>query len=251
MIRHLTTKTFNETTAIAFAHHIWPLLNSGSKLHAFSKDDPIVLLSHNLNYWIPFAHKVCENRLRKKSRVTLENRDYENELRDLQKWRKTMPSNVKADFPLKGGSVWWGEDDAWEATKEMIELADKNGNLRAIMDTIRSNRVEDDFSDIWSNAREDFERKLYHKRSKYKVSFIELDDAPPVHSSTSELHENLLWEDFFVILNKKERQIVVCLKNGITKVGEISNHLGYTNHSPVSKSLSKICEKAKKFLSQS
>ena len=179
----------------------------------------------------------------------MEGRDWNKERKDLNKLRKAMPSNIKADFPLMGGDIWCGEDDAWEATKEMVELADEHGNLRAIIDLIRSNRVEDDFSDIWSFAREDFERKLYKKRSKYKVSFIELDSAPPVHSPTSEVHENLLWEDFFVILNKKDHHIVVCLKNGITKVGEISQILGYANHSPVSKTLAKIREKAKRYFS--
>jgi hypothetical protein len=120
--------------------------------------------------------------------------------------------------------------------------------LRGIIDAVRTNRIEDDFSNIWSYAKEDFERKLYHKRAKVRVSFVELDEAEPVHAPTSEIHENLLWEDFLALLDVKDRRIVVCLKNGITRVSEISQKLGYANHSPVSKALKRIREKAKRYL---
>jgi hypothetical protein len=44
------TDGFDDRVATAFASHIWPLISPGSRIDAFSKDDPIVLLSHNLNY---------------------------------------------------------------------------------------------------------------------------------------------------------------------------------------------------------
>jgi hypothetical protein len=113
---------------------------------------------------------------------------------------------------------------------------------------VRSNRVQDDFSTRWSFAKEDFERKLYRKRAKTRVTFVELDEAKPVHAPTSEVHENLLWEDFMVLLNAKERRIVVCLKNGLTRVSDISRKLGYANHSPVSKALQRIRRKAELYL---
>jgi len=43
-----------------------------------------------------------------------------------------------------------------------------------------AHRIEDDFSDRWSCAREDFERKLYRKRVKVQVRFVELTDTIPV-----------------------------------------------------------------------
>ena len=58
---------------------------------------------------------------------------------------------------------------AAEVVEDVVEAADARGRLRAIIDAVRSNRVEDDFSDRWSYAREDFERKLYHKRNKVRV----------------------------------------------------------------------------------
>lgn len=120
-----------------------------------------------------------------------------------------------------------------ERYKYIIEIADKNGKLRSIIDAIKSNRIEDDFSDQWSFAKEDFERKIYKKRSKFKVNFVELNNKIPVHSPSSESHENLLWEDFLSILDTKEKRIVVLLKSGVTNLGEIGKILGYANHSPI------------------
>ncbi len=39
-------------------------LNSGSRLGAFSKDDPIRLLAHNLNYWVPPVTSVVQETLK-------------------------------------------------------------------------------------------------------------------------------------------------------------------------------------------
>ncbi len=241
----LLTNNFESQLSKAFANHVWPLLIHGSRMRAFSKDDPIVILSHNLDYWLPYAYQVAEDRLRSFPRVDFENVEQEQKLISL---RQEMPADVEVNRPLKGGAIWAGEEDAWEATKELIEVADSQGKLRAIIEAVRSNRVEDDFSDHWSYAREDFERKLYHKRSKTKVVFVQLDNTIPVHGPDSECEENLLWEDFIALLDKKERKIVVCLRNGVTKVGEISKILGYANHSPVSKALKRIREKAKQYL---
>jgi hypothetical protein len=235
---------FEDRLSNAFAHHVWPLLSPGSRTEAFSKDDTIVLLSHNLDYWLPFAYSVAEERLRSFPRVPCESTEQESELKALQ---QTLPSDIQVDRPLCGGHIWAGETDAWDATKELVEVADRNGKLRGIIEAIRSNRVEEDFSDRWSYAREDFERKLYSKRSKVKVSFVQLDDTIPIHGPYSELDENLLWEDFIGLLDKKERQVVVCLRSGETKVGEISKILGYANHSPVSKALKRIRQKAKQY----
>jgi hypothetical protein len=39
--------------ARAWAWTVWPHLMSGSKMKAFSADDPIRLLAHNLDFWVP------------------------------------------------------------------------------------------------------------------------------------------------------------------------------------------------------
>jgi hypothetical protein len=193
-----------------------------------------------------FIYTIAEERLRSFPRVKCESSKQELQLRALQKELPT-DSNVTVDRPLCGGSIWAGEQDAWEATKQLVEVEDRNGKLRGIIEAVRANRVEDDFSKIWSFAKEDFERKLYSKRSKVKISFVQLDDTIPVHGPDCELVEDLLWEDFITLLDRKERQVVVCLRNGVTKVDEISKILGYSNHSPVSKTLARIRQKAKQY----
>ena len=244
IIDPLLSSNFESQLSKAFAHHIWPLLNSGSKIESFSNNDPILLLSHNLDYWLPFAYSVAEERLRLLGRVPCDDEEQEEKLLKL---KNQIPNHIEAQRPLYGGAIWLGEEEAWEATKEIVKLADRDGRLSEIIDAVRSNRVEDDFSELWSFAREDFERKLYKKRSKVKVSFIEINDTIPVHGPNSELHDNLVWEDFIALLDRKERQVVVCLRNGVTKVGEISKVLGYANHSPISKTLKRIRQKAKQY----
>jgi len=238
-------QNFKNNLSDAFAYHIWPLLNNMSKLNKFSKNEPLSVLSHNLNFWAPFLNQIIQKKLQEIDRVPFEN---EKDKKIWLKASKRIPDGMTVERPREGTYFWWGEDEAWQTSKELVEHADKHGNLRVIIDAIKSNRVQDDFSDLWSYEKEDFERKIYQKRNKIKVSFVEIDNVIPVHCSTSEVHEKLLWEDFFALMNRKEREIIVCLKSGITKMSDIGKHLGYANHSPISKAMSNIRKKAKLML---
>jgi hypothetical protein len=241
----LLPRDFDTCLSSAFAEHVWPLLNPRSRASAFSSDYPIRILAHNIDYWLPHVNTVVESRLRAFPRVAFRDEDQAELPREI---RCDIPPGIQFDRPLMGGDIWAGEEEAWQATCEMVERADSDGQLRAIIDAVRSNRVEDDFSKRWSYEREDFERKLFRKRSKVKVSFIELRDTMPVHGPESEVYEDLIWEDFMGLLDEKERRIVVCIRSGITRVGEISELLGYANHSPVSKALARIRRKALEYL---
>ncbi|WP_231332087.1 hypothetical protein [Actinomadura graeca] len=143
-----------------------------------------------------------------------------------------------------GSDLWRGEAEAAEVVRATVEHADADGQLRGILEAVRSHRVQDDFSDYWSFAREDFERKLYSKRSKIGVRFVELTDTIPVQGPESEILDGLVYGDFLALLNPRERQVVVLLHSGITKLTEIADLLGYRNHSPVSKRLTQIRKKA-------
>lgn len=244
-LSNILPKDFDERLSKAFAFHIWPLLNKGSKMTAFSKNDPLVLLSHNLNYWLPYLHQLIELKLSELPRLEFENNDQKIKSKDAQ---RKMPTGITVTRPRMGGMVWYGELEAWDFTKQLVEVADRQGNLQSIIEAVKSNRIKDDFSEKWSYAKEDFERKVYHKRNKTKVTFVELDNTLPVHAPSSEIHENIIWEDFISFLDRKERSIVVCLKKGITELTKISETLGYANHSPVSKAMTKIRNKAKQFL---
>lgn len=235
-----------ERLSRAFAYHIWPLLNSQSRPSAFTEDEPLRLLAHNLNFWLPHAYQVAEDRLKDVPPMKLEGKKDKNKLAYYQ---ATNPKDlVRVDRPRYAADVWEGEDEAWEATEQLFETADGGGRLRALIDAVKSGRCEDDFSDEWSFAREDFERKLYSKRSKVKVAFVEFDDTIPVHGPEAEIHDRLLWENFIALLNPKEKQIVICLRNGATNLTEVAEEMGYANHSPVSKALAEIRRKAEKLL---
>lgn len=222
-----------------FSLQLWPHLNQGRR-SAFSEREPLVMLSNSLDFWLPYLDQVAQARLKKLDRVPHDE--------DTLAATSAYPPGSLNIFerPRKGGDVWLGAREAHEAMAEMVEAADSKGRLREIIDAVRSNRVEDDFSPRWSFAKEDFERKLYHKRTKVKTTFVELNDTVPVHGPNAELDGQLLWQDLFVVCDPKERQVLVCLRNGTTGVGEIAKELGYSNHSPVSKTLAKIRAKAAK-----
>ena len=236
---------FDNRLSHAFTDLVWRRLDSGSGHSAFSPSEPIRLLAHNLDFWLPYAHEVVERRLRLMPRVRVES---EEQARLLADGRAAAPAGVTVQRPRMGGLLWAGEEEAFAAVDELVDVADASGRLRGIIDSIRSSRVEEDFSDRWSFAKEDFERKLFRKRSKIKVNFVELSDTIPVHGPESEVHENILWEDFMGFLNRKEREITVLLRNGFTRVGDIASEMGYANHSPVSKALARIRSKALDFL---
>lgn len=234
-----------QRVAAAFASLVWPFMVSGSPQSAFRRDDSLVMLSHNLDFWLPHVFSVVQDRLRGLDLVEFENKKEPQKLRRL---RRDAPEGVWVDRCRQGGSVWLGRDDARQALVKVVEKADHDGQLSGIIDGIRSNRVEEDFSSRWSFAREDFERKLYDKRAKVKVRFVELERAECVVGPHSDITDNLLWQDFVALLDRKERQIVVCLTRGTTKLTEIATELGYANHSPVSKALVRIREKVRKLL---
>ena len=238
------SRDFNTRLSNAFAHHIWPLIDSGSPLSGFSESDPIRLLAHNLDFWLPYAHRVLEGHLQEYPRGELD----EDDQKRLEQAKQEKYPGIEFVPARTSGYLWTGEEEAWQVTQEVIEEADRNGKLRAIIEAVKANRAEDDFSDRWSFAKEDLERKLYSKRSKVKVRFVELTDTVPVHGPEAEIHEDLLWEDFLALLNEKERSITVLLKSGITRLKDIGVRLGYANHSPVSKALVKIREKALEYL---
>ncbi len=236
---------FTQRLSRAFAEYVWKYIDSGSGLASFSQREPLAVLSHNLDFWLPYAITVTEGLMSSFQRVEPET-DKQREL--LAQAKKEDFEEVEIERPRMGGTLWLGEEEAAEVMQSVFDEADQNGRLRNIIDAVRSHRVSDDFSPRWSYAREDFERKLYSKRSKVRVSFVELKDTLPVHGPSSEYTDDLLWEDFTALLDRKERHVVVCLRSGTTKLGDIATELGYANHSPVSKALARIRRKAERFL---
>ena len=227
----------------AWASAVWRHLSPGSPESAFSGSDPIRLLAHNLDFWIPPVTAVMRDILR--SFPVVDDEPVTDERVPLIDGG--FLEDAVAASPRCGGTLWRGEDWAAEVIGEVVEAADASGRLRAIIDAVRSNRVEDDFSDRWSNARIDFERKLHHTRSKVQVRFVELTDTIPAQGPETEVEGNMVVGDFLALLDQRERQIVVLLHSGYTRLGEIAEILGYKTHSPVSKYLARVRRQAAEY----
>jgi len=234
----------------AFAHHVWPLVSPAAPMKGLKPDDSLVLLAHDLDFWFPHLDVLIENMLGDYSRCAItEDDDRHNTIEaDRARAQATMPDGLEVQRPRKGGELWYGEEDAWDVTKKLVERADAAGRLRAIIEAIRSGRERDDFSPCWSRAKEDFERKLYRKRSRTRVSFVELHDTTVVHGPEAEIIDTMLWKNLFALVDPRDRRVVVCLRAGHTHVSDIAAELGYKNHSPVSKALNRIRGLAERLL---
>lgn len=242
--RHLPAD-FQARLERAWASAVWRHLMPGSPLRAFSATDPIRLLAHNLDFWIPPVTAVIQDILRALPTVDKGITEHPPRLED-----GTYLQGAVVASPRAGSDLWRGEAEAAEVIVRAVEEADADGRLRGILEAVRANRVADDFSEYWSYAREDFERKLYRKRSKVQVRFVELTDTIPVQGPETEVLDKMVFADFLALLDERERQVVVLLHSGITKVGEVATTLGYKNHSPISKRLTHIRRKAERFFGE-
>lgn len=231
--------------AKAWAGAIWSHLMPSSRMLGFTKNDPVHLLSHNLDFWIPPVTQVIQERLKDLPQGPLGKTavDQPAVLED-----GSILEGVRITRPRIGAEIWTGEEDAAQARAEVVEAADRTGNLRAILDAVKSHRIEDDFSDYWTYAREDFERKLHHKRAKAKVTFVEVPKESPVQGPETDVIGNMVCNDFLALLDPKDRHIVILLSSGYTQLTQIAEIMGYANHSPVSKRLARIREMAEKIL---
>ena len=231
---------FEHRLSRAWASTVWRHLNSGSAIGAFSSRDPIRLLAHNLDYWIPPVTSVIQETLGTYP-VVVGDGDLPDRVSLVD--GSTLDGAIPG-WPRKGGDLWRGEEEAAEFVDWTVEAADSTGSLRGIIDAVRSHRLDDDFSPQWSNARIDFERKLHRTRNKVSVKFVELKDKTLVVGPESEIEGRLVTADFLALLSPKEREIVVLLTSGWTTLGQVAEQMGYANHSAVSKKLARIRDEA-------
>ncbi|MFQ6273868.1 sigma-70 family RNA polymerase sigma factor [Kutzneria viridogrisea] len=236
---------FEARLAKAWAATVWRHLMPVSPISGFSANDPIRVLAHNLDFWLPPVTEVVQEVLRELPEVDNGVTPIIPVLEDGSPLCGAVTAN-----PRVGGDVWAGEQEAAELVTWTVEQADADGRLRGILDAIRSHRVQDDFSPRWTKAREDFERKLHRKRAKIQVRFVELTDTIPVHGPETQIVDQLAVSDFLTLLNERDREIVVLLRSGVTKLTEVAEIMGYSNHSAVSKRLARIREQAVRFFDE-
>lgn len=234
-------RDFEARLGSAWASQVWRHLMPGSPMSGFTDDDPIRLLAHNLDFWIPPVTTVIQDLMGEVSLVDNGVVEGPVHLED----DSLLAGATKAN-PRMGSEIWHGAEQAKEALEWVVDKADADGKLRGILDAVRSNRVEDDFTERWSYAREDFERKLHHKRLKIKVRFVELTDTIPVQGPESEVVGGTVTAGFLSLLNPREREVVVLLSSGMTRLADVGDSMGYANHSAVSKHLARIRAQAAK-----
>jgi hypothetical protein len=226
---------FETRLASAWASQVWRHLMPGSPMTGFTDDDPIKLLAHNLDFWIPPVTTVIQELMGEVSLVDNGVVEGPVHLED-----GSLLAGASTSNPRKGAEIWHGAGQAKQTLEWVVEEADAAGQLRGILDAVRSNRVEDDFSERWSYAREDFERKLYRKRLKIKTRFVELTDTIPVQGPEAEVVGGTVTAGFLTLLKPREREIVVLLNSGVTNLADVGDLMGCANHSAVSKHLARV-----------
>jgi len=68
-----------------------------------------------------------------------------------------------------------------------------------------------------------------------------------VQGPETEILDRTVYGDFLTLLNERDREIVVLLYSGMTKLTEVADEMGYLNHSAVLKRLNRIREQAARF----
>lgn len=128
--RHLPTG-FADQLSKAWALQVWPLLNSGSGLGAFSRNEPVRLLAHNLDFWLPAVTSTIEQLLGDFPEVDRGVEPQPAVLQDGSILEATVGN------PRMGGDLWRGEEDAADILQMAVEEADSAGRLRGILDAVK------------------------------------------------------------------------------------------------------------------
>lgn len=117
----------------------------------------------------------------------------------------------------------------------------------SVVSTSKEIGTPEDFSKIPLNyPKNDFEKKYNHAGAKTKIDFssvqaeTELQNKKIQNYTVEELVENsVLVSEFFKILNETDSMILKYVLSGYTQK-EISEEMGFANHSVVSKHMKKI-----------
>jgi nitrogenase subunit NifH len=72
-----------------------------------------------------------------------------------------------------------------------------------------------------------------------------MTDTIPVQGPETQVVGDIVCGDFLALLNERDRELVLVLSSGVTKLIEAADILGYANHSGISKRLSRIRDAAR------
>src|SRR5207237_82657 len=98
------SEDFDRRLADAFSHYIWPLLNARTSRAAFTRAEPIRILSQHLDFWLPYIDVVAQRRASTFGRVPIDVDD-EPELlaRNIGEWNQQhVESGAQLHRPMRG-----------------------------------------------------------------------------------------------------------------------------------------------------
>ena len=102
---------FTQRLSRAFAAHVWKYIDGGSGLAAYSEREPLAVLSHNLDFWLPCAITVTEGVMGTFERVEPETDKQKQQLErdrkeDFEEAWIERPRKAICSDPLPDTSQW-------------------------------------------------------------------------------------------------------------------------------------------------
>jgi hypothetical protein len=116
---------FEHRLARAWGSAVWRHLIPASPISAFTRDEPIRLLAHNLDFWLPAVTEVIQGILRGLPVADCGIEEGPVRLTD----GSVLPATVRAN-PRMGSDLWRGEADAAGVLAWTVEEADATGPAR-------------------------------------------------------------------------------------------------------------------------
>nr|MDD6336737.1 hypothetical protein [bacterium] len=183
---------------VAFAAWLWPEWNMHAPMKAFSMDDPIKRLSLSPACW-------------------------------------QAPVERFAWYLLENGEVAEAptQEQSRRLAGQLFAMANGDGRLSDIADTVRQYRAEEDFSPLPSYARIDFYRSRTHARCLPRPG-----KSPPQGGEDAHILR-MDWQRFVAALPERDRRIIRLRQAGLT-LREIAPRIGYKSHTGVHKTLEKV-----------
>ena len=148
-------------------------------------------------------------------------------------------------------------EEAHMIMETIMKMVIHEQNMAPIIDFIKKNRCDEDFTSRKSRAKIDFLRKQYHKRDFTNLQAVSLeqmqesvqteyrrtgrDIADGSINIEDDVLDNVIVDEFKRSLSERDMQILTMRVDGY-KYKEIAEKLGYSNHSGVLKRINRISE---------
>lgn len=230
----IETHYFSGLVLKYYAYYIWIILNQGNNIEAYSLDDPVYKLVHDIVFWKEMLEE--EGLIWKPD--------------DLLDFALAYPDY---EMPYKS------REEIETILLRIVKKANIKYGLLKMIEAIDENRCFEDFEEIRSRQKIDFWRSWYHTRTQHPMTSLEdylenptnygspSRNSPKYDSKMEEkIVEKVAIDEFMATLPDKDKQILKLRMKDHT-MSEIASMLGYANHSGVKKRIDKIGKTYQKF----